>query len=568
MNNIKSDKMKSRLKLKKEIEEEDQTKLPIGIKIERFFSKPIYRKSLDSVTIIFFILVIVGPIINIFLTIFLNIPSINSRVFNDALIGDLVWFNMLRSLLNSFSIAAIAVVVGIILAFPTSIILTRYNFRGKKIIDALVDLPMSVPTGALGFSVLLFWGIFGISPGFELIILGHIVFTFPYIVRNMKIVLEKTKVLYEDAARTLGAQDFTVFRTITLPLMKEGIIAGSILAFTRSLGETGATIILSGLVETSPILIVGLRRQLELPAASLLAGILIIISLLLLFSIKFFTRTVEFPIKKVFPEIEKKLSNRTLKYLRDISAFIIIFILFLIPSFYIISQIFEYNFIQELFLSKDYKWAYLYVSLINSIQIAGLAVFVNLLFGLPFAFIIVKRNWGKMITILDTILDIPIAIPSAALGFATFLFWGPAGIGLFQPGFYMILFVHITFTFPYMVRPIIGVLENTNEGVEEAARTLGASNLTVFRKITLPNIKQGIIAGSIMVFTRSLGETGATIVVMGNIRTVPVLIVDLVEANNFPSAVFASILVIIIGAILIFALRMIREKGGTDNARY
>ncbi|MFX1428144.1 MAG: ABC transporter permease, partial [Promethearchaeota archaeon] len=438
----------------------------------------------------------------------------------------------------------------------------RYNFRGKKILNALVDLPMAVPTSALGFSILLFWGLFGVEPGFSLIILGHIIFTFPYIVRNMKIVLEKVDTLYEDAARTLGAPGFTVFRTITLPMMKEGVIAGSILAFTRSLGETGATIIISGLVETAPIMIVGFRRQLELPSASLLAGILIAISLILLFSIKFLTRKTRFPVKSVWPRIERFFSYKYFRYFRDVIALAILLFIILIPAFYITTQIIGEDFIGELFLGQDYKWAYLYVSFINSIQIGTLAVVINLIFGIPFAFIITKRKWGRMITFLDIILDIPIAIPSAALGFATFMFWGPVGLGLFQSGFYMILFVHIAFTFPYMVRPIIGVLENTNIGVEEAARTLGASNLTVFRRITLPNIKQGIIAGCIMVFTRSLGETGATIVVMGNIRTVPVLIVDWVESNAFPSAVFASVIVIIFSAFLIFALRTVTKKRG------
>ncbi|MFX1311757.1 MAG: ABC transporter permease [Promethearchaeota archaeon] len=534
-------------------------KLTLSLKIDRFFSKPVYRKSLDVITILFFILVIIGPIINIFSTLILNIPTIRHDVFNDELLGDLQWFNMLRALGYSFTIASIAVGVDIVIAFPVSIILTRYNFRGKKFLDALVDLPMAVPTSALGFSVLLFWAIFGIVPGFSLILFGHIVFTFPYIVRNMKIVLEKTSTLYEDAAQTLGASGFTVFRTITLPLMKEGLIAGAILSFTRSLGETGATIILSGLIETAPILIVGYRRQLELPSASLLAGILIIISILLLFSIKLFSRKAGFPITSVWPRIERFLSRKSLKYLRDILALLILLVMIIIPAFYVLTQIIGEDWISELFLGKDYKWAYLYISIINSIEIGILAVVVNLLFGIPFAFIITKRKWGKVITILDTILDIPIAIPSAALGFATFLFWGPAGFGLFKSGFYMILFVHIAFTFPYMVRPIIGVLETSDKGVEEAARTLGASNLTVFRRITLPNIKQGIIAGCIMVFTRSLGETGATIVVMGNIRTVPVLIVDWVESTAYASAIFASFVVIFISALLIFALRLVTK---------
>jgi len=554
--------------MRKIIQKADENKteiefnLPISLKIDRFFSKPVYRKGLDAITIIFFLLVILGPIINIFSTIFLNIPAIRNDVFADELLGNLQWRNILTSLGYSFSIAAIAVGIDIILALPISIILTRYNFRGKKILDALVDLPMAVPTSALGFSVLLFWGIFGIEPGFTLILFGHIVFTFPYIVRNMKIVLEKLDTLYEDAARTLGASGITIFRTITLPMMKQGIIAGAILAFTRSLGETGATLILSGLIETAPIMIVGFRRQLELPSASFLAGILILISLLLLFSIKFLTRKTGLPIKSVWTRLEGFFSHKYFRYFRDIMTLVILFVLILVPAFYVTTQIINEDFIGELFLGQDYKWAYLYVSFMNSIQIGALAVVINIIFGMPFAFIITKRKWGRVITILDTILDIPIAIPSAALGFATFLFWGPAGLNIFQSGFFMILFVHIAFTFPYMVRPIIGVLESSNKGVEEAARTLGASNLTVFRKITLPNIKQGIIAGCIMVFTRSLGETGATIVVMGNIRTVPVLIVDWVEASAFPSAVFASVIVIIFSAFLIFALRIVTKKRG------
>lgn len=541
---------------------EEEISLPLSLKLDRFFSKPIYRKSLDTIVIIFFILVVIGPIINIFSTIFFNIPAINEDVFNDPLLGNLQWLNILRALGTSFSIASLAVGIDIVIAFPISIILTRYKFRGKKILDALVDLPMAVPTSALGFSIMLFWGIFGISPGFNLILLGHVVFTFPYIVRNMKIVLEKTATLYEDAARTLGASGITVFRTITIPLMKEGLIAGAVLAFTRSLGETGATIILSGLVETAPILIVGFRRQLELPSASLLAGILIAVSILLLFSIKFLTRKVGIPVKSIWPKFERFLSKKNLRHFRDVLALGILFVVIIIPAFYIVLEIIGEDFIGEVFLGADYKWAFLYTSFIYSIEIGALAVFVNIIFGIPFAFIITKRKWGRVITFLDTILDIPIAIPSAALGFATFMFWGPAGLGLFQSGFFMILFVHIAFTFPYMVRPIIGVLESSNKGVEEAARTLGASNMTVFRKITLPNIKQGIIAGCIMTFTRSLGETGATIVVMGGIRTVPVLIVDFVEANAYASGIFASVIVIIFSAFLIFALRTVTKKRG------
>lgn len=189
---------------------------------------------------------------------------------------------------------------------------------------------------------------------------------------------------------------------------------------------------------------------------------------------------------------------------------------------------------------------------------------IDVIFGIPFAFILTREKWGKMNAVLDTILDIPLTIPSAALGFAVFLFWGPAGLDLASPGIEMIIFVHMTFTFPYVVRPIAATIRTVNIGHEEASATLGAVSLTTFRKITFPAIKNGVIAGMIAAFTRSLGETGATLIVMGADRTIPVLIVDWVEENSFSSAAFASVLVIILSGILLLLLRLFsptKEEG-------
>ena len=106
------------------------------------------------------------------------------------------------------------------------------------------------------------------------------------------------------------------------------------------------------------------------------------------------------------------------------------------------------------------------------------------------------------------------------------------------------------------MRPIAATLKKVQIGHEEASATLGASPLTTFRRITLPAIKNGIIAGMIAAFTRSLGETGATLIVMGADRTIPVLIVDWVEENAWAAAALASVLVIILSAILLILLRV------------
>ncbi len=542
---------------------EDIKEIQINIKrsiilsLDKELSQKKYKHMLEILVIIFFILIITAPIINIISNVIDNVGEIRSRLFEDELLGDSQWTLMKSTLWESFSIAFIAVGIDLIIGFPIAILLTRGEFKGKKIIDFFVDLPMAVPTSALGFSVLLFWGIFGIAPGRTLIIFAHVAFTYPYIVRNLKIAIEKVDPLLEKAAMTLSAPKLTVFRTISFPLIREGLIAGAILAFTRSLGETGATIICAGLVETAPLMVVGLRKQLQLPSASFLSLVLIVISLSLLLIVKIIARrdTTTKKFWQIHYDWEKFFSKPFFSRGIKVLAGILMLLFILLPSFYIFSELDMAKAGEELF-SADNKWAYLWISLVNSFQTGLLVIFIDVIFAIPFAFILTREKWGKLNEVLDTILDIPLTIPSAALGFAVFLFWGPAGLGLAKPGLGMIIFTHLTFTFPYVVRPIAAQIKNVKVGHEEASATLGATPLTTFRRITFPAIKLGVIAGMIAAFTRSLGETGATFIVMGADRTVPVLIVDWVEENVWPAAVVASIIVILVSSILLFLIRM------------
>ncbi len=534
---------------------------PLLLQVEEELSKKKYRIFLEIITIGFFIIVIVAPIINLFSNVVDNTGEIRTRLFEDTLMGDLGWQQIQQALWQSFSVAFIAVGIDILIGFPIAVILARSDFKGKKFLNLLVDLPMAVPTSALGFSVMMFWAIFDVSPGKTLIIFVHIAFTFPYIVRNLKLSIEKIDPLLEQAAKTLSASKLTIFRTISFPLLKEGLIAGAILSFTRSLGETGATTICAGLVETAPILVVGLRKQLQIPSASFLSMILILISVSLLIFIKYMAnRSAE---RKEFWRIHydwekffsKKVFTRGLKIL----SIILMIIFVLVPSFFIFSQLNLQEATSQL-TGPDNKWAHLWTSVVNSFEVGMLVVLVDLLFGIPFAFILVRENWGKMNKVLDTFLDIPLTIPSAALGFTIFLFWGPAGLNLATTGVPMIVFVHMTFTFPYIVRPIAATIRNVNKGHEDASAIFGAAPLTTFRRITLPAIKNGIIAGMIAAFTRSLGETGATLIVMGGDRTVPVLIVDWVEENVWSVAALASVIVICLSAILLLLLRWVSPE--------
>jgi len=95
------------------------------------------------------------------------------------------------------------------------------------------------------------------------------------------------------------------------------------------------------------------------------------------------------------------------------------------------------------------------------------------------------------------------------------------------------------------------------EDFEETARTLGATAYDALETVTLPLLKRGIVAGSLLAFTHSLGETGATIIVMGKDVTVPVLVVHMAEALAVPAALFTSAYLLLIAVVLLVLTRKI-----------
>ena len=199
------------------------------------------------------------------------------------------WMIFGQSIAFSVFVATAATIVNVCLGVPMAIFITRKSQRMARIMDMLVDVPYVVPSSALGFSVGLFWATQVFLPANELffIVMAHISMTFPFIVRNTIGGLQELDLAYEDTARSLGARPFQAFRHITFPAVKFSIIAGAIMSFTRSIGETGATLAVSPLSTTAPVFIVNLiKEQQNYFFAALTTVILILISSLLIFVLR------------------------------------------------------------------------------------------------------------------------------------------------------------------------------------------------------------------------------------------------------------------------------------------
>jgi molybdate transport system permease protein len=155
----------------------------------------------------------------------------------------------------SLTVAFWSVLASLPLGLATAWLLARREFYGKTLLNGLVHLPLVVPPVVVGYLLLLLFGrrgplgawlydAFGVTVAFTWkgAALAAAVMAFPLMVRAMRLSLEAVDRRLEAAARTLGARRLEVFLTVTLPLMSPGILAGTILAFARSLGEFGATI--------------------------------------------------------------------------------------------------------------------------------------------------------------------------------------------------------------------------------------------------------------------------------------------------------------------------------------
>ena len=161
----------------------------------------------------------------------------------------------LAALILSLKVSLVSIIVCLPIGLAASWLLVRTQFPGKTLVDALFHLPLVVPPVVVGYLLLILFGrsgplggwiyeTFGVSIAFTWkgAAIAAAVMSFPLLVRSMRLSLEAVDRRLEAAALTLGASHYRVFITITLPLMAPGILAGSVLAFARALGEFGATI--------------------------------------------------------------------------------------------------------------------------------------------------------------------------------------------------------------------------------------------------------------------------------------------------------------------------------------
>jgi sulfate transport system permease protein len=182
------------------------------------------------------------------------------RTFEDGLVA--FWESVttpasIAAISLSLTIVAIVVPLNIVFGVVTALALARGRFRGRGVVQAIVDLPFAVSPVIVGVSLILLWGVGGwlgglAESGFRIIfslpgmVLATIFVTLPFVVREVEPVLREIGSEQEEAAATLGASRLQTFFRITLPAIRWGVAYGIVLTVARALGEFGALIVVAG----------------------------------------------------------------------------------------------------------------------------------------------------------------------------------------------------------------------------------------------------------------------------------------------------------------------------------
>jgi sulfate transport system permease protein len=201
----------------------------------------------------------------------------------------------------SFGAALIAAVVNSVFGFIVAWSLVRYDFPGRRLVDAVIDLPFALPTAVSGIALATVFSpngwlggklaVFGVQVAYTWlgVVVALILIGLPFVVRSVQPALVDVQRDLEDAAETLGAKPWQVFRRIVLPAVLPAVLTGFTLAFARGIGEYGSVVFISGNLpyktEITPLLIVIKLEQYEYGAAAALGFIMLVMSFVMLFTI-------------------------------------------------------------------------------------------------------------------------------------------------------------------------------------------------------------------------------------------------------------------------------------------
>ncbi|MGB6241602.1 MAG: iron ABC transporter permease [Castellaniella sp.] len=494
-----------------------------------------------------------------------------------------------ESFVNSFYVSAMSVVVATAIALPLAYITTRFNFAGTAVIQSLGIIPLIMPpfVGAVAMSLLfgrngsinlLLNEYFGFRipfmDGLNGVILVQSIHYFPFILINLSASLRNIDRSMEEAAQNLGAYGMRLFRRIVFPLAMPGYLAGAALVFIKVFDDLGTPLLLNVNNMLAPqaylrITGVGIND----PMGYVISFILVAFSVFSLWASFLFMRG------KDYATVQKGgggLSRRDLQPREKWLAWGVIgLILALVLSPHLglmllaFGTVWSFSPLPDGFTlqhfgtiftqSSEYVW--------NTLVYAGSAAIIDVVLGTAIAYIVIRtklagRKW------LDYMATAALAVPGVVLGIGYLrMFHGielPFGLGQMSSFWGIIIVALAVRRLPYALRACMAALQQIALSLEEAAESLGASRTSTIRRIVVPLMTGGILAGFVTSFATAAVELSATIMLVAQSSDAPlaygIYLYMQSPAGRGPGAALGIVAVVIVALGTFLSQRIIERE--------
>lgn len=464
--------------------------------------------------------------------------------------------NLIAGLRNSLIIALSTTTLTAVIALPLALISNKFNFAGKGLMSGLLLVPLILPpfVGAIGMRLLL--GRFGpISVllgmgehGFDWlgklqyagVILIQALGLYPIMLLNVQAALANIDPAMEQAAYNLGASRWTVFRKVTLPLMRPGLFAGATLVLIWSFTELGTPL----MFDVNNVTPVQLFKQITEVSANPIPYALVVVMLLASTALYVFGKIVlGRQIAAATTKASVQANTATLsggKAFLALLPFLVVFGLAVLPHVTVVmtsltetgawyrtvlpSALTGHHYIDA--LRSDLAVPSVY----NSVRYAAIATGLAVIVGLTIATLLVRSNVpGK--GLLDALAMLPLAVPGLVLAFGYLSISTycvnhfkncPNWLNVKEYPVVLLVLAYAARRLPYIVRSAVAGLQQTPVDLELAAANLGASKFLTLRKITLPLIIANLLAGALLAFAFAMLEVSDSLILAQNSKFYPI----------------------------------------------
>ena len=469
-----------------------------------------------------------------------------------------------------------AVFVGLVFAYG----MTRTDLPWKSLFLVTAILPMITPPFINAFALILLLGRNGVINvfldqwlGFKLVIYGYhgviiseILTTFPLAYLILSAALSNLDSTLEDSAQDLGANQLTVLRTVTLPLITPAIMAATLMVFMTNLSAFGAPALLGGGISVLAVeSVIQTLGVLDWGMGTTLSVILLIPSFLLFYFQNWYKSKRSYITVTGAPahtEVRKtpwEIKGPIFGFCLLLSGIVLVtYLVIFLGSF---SKVWG---VDGSFTLNHYRLVFTNTmrSITNSLLLSSIGALFATLLGLLIAYLIVRQSFfGK--PVMDFLGTLPYAVPGTMMGLGFVMAFNKAPLILTGTAFIIVLDYCIR-RMPFGLRSGVSTLKQIDVAMEEASADLGAPWFTTFRKIVLPLMKPAFIAGITFAFIRAITELTSTIfLVTPKWRVMAVDIYNMVESGALGGAAAMSTLLMVIVVIVLAGIY--RATGATAS---